>query len=469
MLYPNDTYSDLQNKIIPILPKISGSISFIGSFCIIVSIISSTYPSPFCRCSRMNYRYYNNYNNNNCCDADEHDLENNNNNENNSRRIITSRKRQRNQNNNNMKKRTRRNRTTRQHINVQKRLLIGISLCDMIQSACHICSTWAIPKNTMYSFIKYNYGTQKTCTIQGFSVIYGGLSVPIYNASLCIFYLICVKFHHISDRKIATRIEPFMHLIAIVLPLLICSFCMLDDVYNPGWTSCHLVTYPRSCNFEQYNIECIRGEKATKYQLWCTAIVVTCFLIMSISLSILYSEVKKQERRIRRWSFQTMRKEQNNDNIHQQQQQQQKSHLSLLSHISAKPKSSTATRKTTTTTIAKRRRRKTSTKRVFQKALYYVIPFLLVWTPTFLSIRLSRVKNANPTWSFIVVLLVGIFAPLQGFFNAFVFFDMRIFRCFGSFKKFLSNSFSLKKKKPEIQGDSSDNDMNVRDNNIEHL
>lgn len=423
-VYQADSYSNAQNIAIAIVPKFSGTLSLLGSLFIVISILG-----------------------NKC---------NNNNN------LRSNRSRQR-------RMRSRRTqRSTRKRSNVQMRLLLGLSICDIIQSTCHIMSTWPIPRDTIYGFFMYNVGNQTTCTIQGFLLLFGGLSVPIYNTSLCLYYYICVKFPKMSDQKIASRIEPFLHFVATMLPLGLCIFGSYNEMFNPAGTACFICMYPSFCDVKEY--ECIRGENANQLRTPCVLIIFTCFIIMVTSLSMLYYEVRKQERRMSQYDFQ-MRQTYNetgggvnddsygedNDNSNMERPRRSSS-FSIRSSMSSASSaimdytSNLKRRRKSKNAVSSTTSKNKSTRKVFLKSLYYVIPFMLVLSPTLIQLAMAAyVKNEMAHYC--IVVIIGVFSPLQGAFNALIFFEKRVKEHFNSVKACI---FSGRKQK---------DDSNIFDNN----
>lgn len=126
------------------------------------------------------------------------------------------------------------------------RLLLGMSVYDILESVWNFASTWALPRDTQD--VWQPKGTTATCTTQGFFLTLS-VAVPIYNAFLSLYYVMVrlvgnketVRFfvyahlfmnialsvsmlvlwncfqvivYGIPDKKIAERAEPLMHLVA---------------------------------------------------------------------------------------------------------------------------------------------------------------------------------------------------------------------------------------------------------------
>jgi len=95
------------------------------------------------------------------------------------------------------------------------RILLLMSIFDIMQSSACTFSSMAIPKNPDYPG---SMGNETTCTIQGFFLALG-LAVPLYNSSLNSFFLLSIRYK--TDPKIFSRkVEPYLHAFSIFIPLI---------------------------------------------------------------------------------------------------------------------------------------------------------------------------------------------------------------------------------------------------------
>jgi hypothetical protein len=94
------------------------------------------------------------------------------------------------------------------------RLLTVMSIIDIFQSIAYATSALPMPKASgKYGAI----GNHFTCSLQGF-FYQMGMAVPCYNASLCIWYLMSIKYNMRPD-IFRAKVEPFCHAVSILLPL----------------------------------------------------------------------------------------------------------------------------------------------------------------------------------------------------------------------------------------------------------
>ena len=185
------------------------------------------------------------------------------------------------------------------------RILLGMSIMDIISSSRNFMSTWILPKETgAWGAV----GTVGTCTAGGFFGQGASISSALYNGSLALFYLLTVKYSWKDDAFGAygggkfSKIEPFLHAVPLGfgwataiagLPLLL---------YNPiGWT-CWIAEVPRGCD-RNPDVPCERGDNSYIYrwaffhaELWAT------FIAVIVMMLVMYKSVHDKEKNTRRFS-----------------------------------------------------------------------------------------------------------------------------------------------------------------------
>ena len=110
---------------------------------------------------------------------------------------------------------------------IQNRLILPMSILDMVQSIALGFSTMPIPKGSLCTY--GSIGNKTTCTIQGFAIQLG-FCVPCYNAMLSIYYLCTIKYK-MSEDELA-KYEPFMHTIAILPSVAAAIFATSFSLFN---------------------------------------------------------------------------------------------------------------------------------------------------------------------------------------------------------------------------------------------
>lgn len=108
------------------------------------------------------------------------------------------------------------------------RLMLMLSVFDVSQSTAVASATWPFPRSYIYG----SMGNMTTCKIQYF---FGtlGLTVPMYNASLCLLYLFTIKYR-LQPTHFATKIEPYLHTASVLIPLILAiGPVVMNDVIIP--------------------------------------------------------------------------------------------------------------------------------------------------------------------------------------------------------------------------------------------
>lgn len=96
------------------------------------------------------------------------------------------------------------------------RLLVGMSLCDILYSISISISSFLRPRDT--SAFAYAMGTGASCNASGF-LNQLSMSAIFFNAALS-FYFLATARYGVSTKQFSRRIEPIMYLICIGHPIL---------------------------------------------------------------------------------------------------------------------------------------------------------------------------------------------------------------------------------------------------------
>jgi len=176
------------------------------------------------------------------------------------------------------------------------RVLFFMSLLDFLSSISHVLDVTAIPSDS-YGIIGA-IGNQATCSAQGF-FIQMGFGVPLYNCMICFYALLIIRFN-MSDNLIATRIEPFMHLIALGFAFVTASIGAYLQLYNSNGSFCWIEPYPMYCD-DIVNVKCLRGENARLFQWMFAGItLILSWLIITITTAYIFFYVRQNRRTMQR-------------------------------------------------------------------------------------------------------------------------------------------------------------------------
>lgn len=191
-------------------------------------------------------------------------------------------------------------RSNRRLMTPSSRLLFGMCAGTIIGTFASLFSTIPTPKDN--DNVWFSFGTTKTCELQGFLYLLGYALINTYSSALCIYYMFVVIYSR-SDEQFGRRVEPFLHLYSISLPV-ICAFsALITESINPTDSMCWIAPKPQDCLFND-DVECVRGENA--YLLRTISVLlpgILCLFIISYSLLRIFQKVRNQERAGERFRF----------------------------------------------------------------------------------------------------------------------------------------------------------------------
>jgi hypothetical protein len=177
------------------------------------------------------------------------------------------------------------------------RLLLAMSICDLISSFGFFLSTWPIPKEEEGLF--YNVGNQATCVWQGF-IIQFSISVPLLNMCLAIYYLLVINFSW-KEEKIRKKIEPFFYVFSFSIAIATCSAAVALDLFNNANLWCWIAATPSGCNqsYDSRDNEepaCLRGDNAELYRwFFFYALIWFALLFVGVIMYKVYLTFRKLE------------------------------------------------------------------------------------------------------------------------------------------------------------------------------
>lgn len=324
------------------------------------------------------------------------------------------------------------------------RLLMALSFCDLISSLGWFLSTWPIPKDDDQNISIYNtIGSQKSCNLQGFILQFGSLGGALYNTCLSVYFCLLVRAKisgKKKNKKSRKRMEIMFHFISLVFPLLTATYGTLKGYMNPTPAICYVSEFPRGCTGE----ECTRGKNYKSFRLICLLLpIVLCFLIITISMIMLYRSVKKLEKKTLRNSTNTSISVKDKS---VEKEKSKSSHFSISissknnietiepcerdvafkeeeekEHDEEESTASNALSNTQNLRKQNKTRLSQASKTVLRLAFRYIAAFLAVWAPILIQTLITKIFVNDVKlsfWSYQVSVLLG---PLQGFHNALVF------------------------------------------------
>lgn len=157
---------------------------------------------------------------------------------------------------------------------VYHRLLLVMSIGDVVLSIGFFLSTWPIPIGT--PDIYGAAGTTATCTAQGFFQQVAIVS-QIYNAYLAIYFVLTIRYSWTEARL--QKLEPYVHGFYLAFAFGTASAGLALNLFNSANLWCWIAPYPTGCTATN---TCERGANAWIYRmafwyvwLWLSLLTVT--------------------------------------------------------------------------------------------------------------------------------------------------------------------------------------------------
>ena len=273
------------------------------------------------------------------------------------------------------------------------RILLCMSIMDIVQSLAHSFSTAAIPLGTegVYGAI----GNVDTCTAQGFFMTLG-YAVPLYNVALSFYYVFSVL-----DQRWTHGLEKVYHVICLGVPTSLAIAGLIGKNFNNLGTVCFFSEFPPKCS-EDPNIECSRGGDSKVYQYIIGIILIVALVILPINMFLLCLIVNRQYTKMNK-KYNKRFEIHHNDSKHHKTSKKNNYRICFFFKVE-----------------------NTQSKQVVVQASCYVSAFLLTFLGTIIDAIIW--KYAPDKRRFILVLICKIFYPAQGLFNLLIFIRPRIIR-----------------------------------------
>lgn len=273
------------------------------------------------------------------------------------------------------------------------RILLCMSIMDIVQSLAHAFSTAAIPSGTEGVFGAI--GNVGTCTAQGFFITLG-YAVPLYNVALSFYYLVSV-----FDQRWTRGLEKFSHMISLGVPTCLAIAGLIGNNFNNLGTICFFNEFPRHCNNDP-NVECSRGSDSKVYQYIIGIFLIVALVILPINMFLLCLIVNRQHNKMYKKYIKQF-KIRRIDSKHNKTPRKKKHRICFFFKVES-----------------------TQSRKVVVQASCYVSAFLLTFLGTIID---AIIWNYAPDKRcFILVLICKIFYPIQGLFNFLIFIRPRIIR-----------------------------------------
>jgi hypothetical protein len=338
--------------------------------------------------------------------------------------------------------------TTTEKPSVYNRMMFGLSMCNILHSICLLISPLLIPANGGRIWA---HGDEQTCTMLGFFMQLG-VAFPLYQVSLHVFFLLAIVYG-ISEAKIIKWIEPTLHVLPILYPLVTASAGVGISLYseNELGMTCWIGEYPRGCN-NNHEVECVSTIIGWIYS-GIPHVGTLVFLV--ISNAMIYRKVRITTQHSRQYHIASIAAPQivilsTMDSVSSDELTDVQSglYVGLIANVRAcfKRKNTERGRRRSegdrietgvsilgtpsemSDRIPQRRRRMTSrgnskTRAVARQATLYVAAFFttMIWMLVLRTLESTGVTREEESGIYWILVLTYITFPLQGFWNLLIF------------------------------------------------
>lgn len=257
-----------------------------------------------------------------------------------------------------------------------ERILVGLSLSDMVMSVTLVAMNFLSPNGAMV----WSIGNSQSCTALGTLYQSSVFSAALYNASLSVYYLLTIRYG-MTTEHMALFVEPLLHGISILFPVSTALWGVIVRAYN-------FIPSLGLCWVECANADC--NGAVLRYVF--ASPIAFAWVTIGVSMCGIWHHVRTTIRRHdHRSTVRTIREQ------HQAEGHNTRSHQKL--------------------------------SMVATQALLYVGSFSMVtvW-PIVLSvierhrsIQAIMLDSSTAPWLFGMMACCAIFFPMSGFFNCFIF------------------------------------------------
>jgi len=309
-----------------------------------------------------------------------------------------------------------------------RRILLCLSIADVIQSISIILGPFAVPQDTPDSI--WAIGNTASCTTQGFLLNIASVATPMYTFGLSIYFLLRVKYG-MSREDFATVVEWKWHTVILLWNLVGNSYTLFTKSINASRAGslCHIDGLPLLCDLdpEKYG-ECIRGENALRTKSIVIYIpILVCFLGMGISLGILTWHVFAQESKKDEHSQESLQEEEdaNDDTMFAQESKKHSQEQAIQEEEVENDDSIRVRVHTSTKQISKNgswenplSMARTYRKEMLTQSCLYMCGHLFTYTFIFMNQFFNIAGRPFPDWSHMAISLTW---PLGGFINILIY------------------------------------------------
>ena len=273
---------------------------------------------------------------------------------------------------------------------VYRRLLLGMSLCDVCMSVFAPLQAFLLPRETSQRV--WAVGNDATCSMMGFMSQFS-FAILIYSTILSFYFLMTVRYG-MREEKIA-KFEPYLHLFAIGYPFITATIGVAKDMFREVELSpmCWVTDYPENCGDDPGETgEPCKGELIA--WIFGGLLIFPTLICLVVNNSLIYRHVRHTVYSARRRSSVPIDTSNDRNSLSRNRNQQREADSQVR-----------------------------RVQEVAKQAFLYVFSFSLsyIWT-IFLRLMESAGFNAEDESSvFFLLVLQALFYPSQGMWNLLVY------------------------------------------------
>lgn len=182
------------------------------------------------------------------------------------------------------------------------RIMLGMSICDVLASIWYFASTWAIPAGTLSWFgdgetetIFWAAGDQNgvACNVAGFFNQFA-VNSPLYTSALVCYYLLSIYFEW-NDRRLS-RIEWLFHVIPVGYALITATFAAATDLYGHVEWTCWIL--PNELFDDTKDLTPIQSKFRWMQWTFLFGVIWVCALFVTVVFFLLYRQMKAVEKQL---------------------------------------------------------------------------------------------------------------------------------------------------------------------------
>jgi hypothetical protein len=286
---------------------------------------------------------------------------------------------------------------------IYHRIMLSLSCCDIIASTAYFLGTWMIPKGTEGDFgpVYGASGNDGTCTASGF-VVQFAVASPLYNATLAFYFFLIFRYDWKECDMV--KIEPILHGIPLCFAFGTAIAAAVLNLYGSVDWLCWINPDPPQPHIKIYQWAFLFGP------------IFICIVFISTVMILLYRAMRTLERNVEKYAFErsVALTDAAADNT------QRKSFLSRMWRSFSSGSVTTG-----------RNKKKNGSTEVAIQGMLYVGAFYITWFFPTLQ-RIIELCQTTRERNFALQFLDTFLLPLQGFFNAMIYFRPK-------FRKYLEN------------------------------